>query len=112
MALDFLGRRASRRTGQRLQANHPSGCIIQNQRDCDQNRQRPFFAYLAFNAPHTPLEVPADKYAKLHTVSLCLAAVSRANLHSLQNLCFVLNHCLTPKARIILAISEMTIKKG
>lgn len=34
------------------------------------NRQRPFFAYLAFNAPHTPLEVPADKYAKYKAMNL------------------------------------------
>jgi arylsulfatase A-like enzyme len=27
----------------------------------EQNRNRPFFTYLAFNAPHTPLEVP-DRY--------------------------------------------------
>jgi len=27
----------------------------------EQNRDRPFFTYVAFNAPHTPLEVP-DKY--------------------------------------------------
>ncbi len=28
----------------------------------EQNRQRPFFVYLPFNAPHTPLFVPEDKY--------------------------------------------------
>ena len=27
----------------------------------EENRNRPFFTYLAFNAPHTPLEVP-EKY--------------------------------------------------
>jgi arylsulfatase A-like enzyme len=35
-----------------------------------QNRQHPFFAYLAFNAPHTPLEVPADKYSKYKMMNL------------------------------------------
>jgi arylsulfatase A-like enzyme len=34
------------------------------------NRSRPFFAYLAFNAPHTPLEVPAEKYAKYKEMNL------------------------------------------
>jgi arylsulfatase A-like enzyme len=32
--------------------------------------QRPFFAYLAFNAPHTPLEVPAPLYAKYQAMNL------------------------------------------
>ena len=36
------------------------------------HRSRPFFAYLAFNAPHTPLEVPADKYAKYKQMNLQL----------------------------------------
>jgi arylsulfatase A-like enzyme len=30
-----------------------------------QNRDRPFFTYVAFNAPHTPLEVP-DKYYQIY----------------------------------------------
>jgi arylsulfatase A-like enzyme len=34
------------------------------------SRDRPFFAYLAFNAPHTPLEVPAEKYAKYKALNL------------------------------------------
>ncbi len=34
------------------------------------NRGRPFFAYLAFNAPHTPLEVPADSYAIYKAMNL------------------------------------------
>ncbi len=34
------------------------------------NRARPFFAYLAFNAPHTPLEVPAEKHAKYTAMNL------------------------------------------
>lgn len=34
------------------------------------NRERPFLAYLAFNAPHTPLEVPAEKYAKYKAMNL------------------------------------------
>jgi arylsulfatase A-like enzyme len=34
------------------------------------HRARPFFAYLAFNAPHTPLEVPAQKYAKYKAMNL------------------------------------------
>ncbi|MGI8784349.1 MAG: arylsulfatase [Acidobacteriota bacterium] len=28
------------------------------------HQRQPFFTYLAFNAPHTPLQVPADKHAK------------------------------------------------
>lgn len=36
------------------------------------NRNRPFFTYLAFNAPHTPLEVPADKYEKYKAMNLKL----------------------------------------
>lgn len=36
------------------------------------NRERPFFAYLAFNAPHTPLEVPAENYAKYRGLNLKL----------------------------------------
>jgi len=31
----------------------------------EENRSRPFFTYLAFNAPHTPLEVP-DKYYRTY----------------------------------------------
>lgn len=31
----------------------------------EQNRQKPFFCYLAFNAPHTPLQVP-DKYYQMY----------------------------------------------
>ena len=34
------------------------------------NRDRPFFTYLAFNAPHTPLEVPPAKYAKHRALNL------------------------------------------
>jgi len=31
----------------------------------EKNRQKPFFCYLAFNAPHTPLQVP-DKYYQIY----------------------------------------------
>ena len=31
---------------------------------------RPFFTYLAYNAPHTPLEVPAGKYAKYQQMNM------------------------------------------
>lgn len=31
----------------------------------EKNRQKPFFCYLAFNAPHTPLQVP-DKYYQMY----------------------------------------------
>ncbi len=34
------------------------------------HRNRPFFTYLAFNAPHTPLEVPPAKYAKYKALNL------------------------------------------
>ena len=34
------------------------------------HQRQPFFTYLAFNAPHTPLEVPADKYAKYRQMNL------------------------------------------
>ena len=34
------------------------------------NRIRPFFTYLAFNAPHTPLEVPASYYEKYRQAGL------------------------------------------
>jgi arylsulfatase A-like enzyme len=34
------------------------------------HQRRPFFAYLAFNAPHTPLEVPSDKHAKYTRMNL------------------------------------------
>jgi arylsulfatase A-like enzyme len=36
----------------------------------NENRDRPFFAYLAFNAPHTPLEVPERYYAKYKQMNL------------------------------------------
>ncbi len=36
----------------------------------EKHRRQPFFAYLAFNAPHTPLEVPADKYAKYQRMNM------------------------------------------
>jgi arylsulfatase A-like enzyme len=36
----------------------------------DTHQRQPFFTYLAFNAPHTPLEVPADKYAKYKAMNL------------------------------------------
>ncbi len=35
-----------------------------------ENRDRPFFAYLAFNAPHTPLEVPERYHAKYKQMDL------------------------------------------
>jgi arylsulfatase A-like enzyme len=35
-----------------------------------EDRDRPFFAYLAFNAPHTPLEVPERYYAKYKQMNL------------------------------------------
>jgi len=41
-----------------------------------QHRRQPFLAYLAFNAPHTPLEVPADKYAKYKRMNLQAADVA------------------------------------
>src|SRR3546814_1698500 len=31
----------------------------------DANKNRPFFMYLAFNAPHTPLQATKEDYAKL-----------------------------------------------
>jgi arylsulfatase A-like enzyme len=34
------------------------------------HQRQPFFTHLAFNAPHTPLEVPADKYAKYKQMNL------------------------------------------
>ena len=34
------------------------------------HRGRPFFAYLAFNAPHTPLEAPADALARYQALGL------------------------------------------
>ena len=34
------------------------------------HQRQPFFTYLAFNAPHTPLEVPAEKYTKYKGMSL------------------------------------------
>lgn len=34
------------------------------------HQRQPFFTYLAFNAPHTPLEVPAGKYAKYKRMNL------------------------------------------
>lgn len=36
------------------------------------HHRQPFFTYLAFNAPHTPLEVPADKHAKYRQMNLRL----------------------------------------
>jgi arylsulfatase A-like enzyme len=36
----------------------------------DANRGGPFFAYLAFNAPHTPLEVPENLYEKYRQMRL------------------------------------------
>ena len=36
----------------------------------DTHQRQPFFTYLAFNAPHTPLEVPAEKYAKYKAMNL------------------------------------------
>jgi arylsulfatase A-like enzyme len=35
-----------------------------------EHQRQPFFTYLAYNAPHTPLEVPADKYAKYKRMHL------------------------------------------
>lgn len=35
-----------------------------------ENRDRPFFAYVAFNAPHTPLEAPGDKLAHYRGLGL------------------------------------------
>jgi arylsulfatase A-like enzyme len=37
------------------------------------NRNRPFFAYLAFNAPHTPLQAPTDTTAKYRAMNLALS---------------------------------------
>lgn len=34
------------------------------------HQRQPFFTYLAFNAPHTPLEAPAEKYAKYKGMNL------------------------------------------
>ncbi len=34
------------------------------------HQRQPFFTYLAFNAPHTPLEVPAAKYAKYKAMNM------------------------------------------
>jgi arylsulfatase A-like enzyme len=42
------------------------------------NRGAPFFTYLAFNAPHTPLQVPAAKYDKYRRI-LSAAGVSGAS---------------------------------
>jgi arylsulfatase A-like enzyme len=36
----------------------------------EQNRDRPFFAYLAFNAPHTPLQVPDSYYQPYKKMNL------------------------------------------
>jgi arylsulfatase A-like enzyme len=41
------------------------------------NRGRPFFAYLAFNAPHTPLEVPPAKYGKYKASNLAIDGFPR-----------------------------------
>lgn len=37
------------------------------------NRGQRFFTYLAFNAPHTPLEVPTEAYAKYRRMNLAAA---------------------------------------
>jgi arylsulfatase A-like enzyme len=39
----------------------------------EQNRSRPFFTYVAFNAPHTPLEVPEKYYQTYRQMNLTLA---------------------------------------
>lgn len=36
----------------------------------EKNKSRPFFTYLAFNAPHTPLEVPENYYTKYKDLPL------------------------------------------
>lgn len=41
-------------------------------------RSRPFFTYLAFNAPHTPLEVPAHYYEKYRQAGLAAKDFSSA----------------------------------
>ena len=41
------------------------------------NRDRSFFAWLAFNAPHTPLEVPPEKYAKYKGMRLLIGDFPR-----------------------------------
>jgi len=35
----------------------------------NRDRKRPFFAYVAFNAPHTPLEAPPDRIAKYASIA-------------------------------------------
>ena len=42
------------------------------------NRDRPFFAYLAFNAPHTPLQVPPEKHAKYREMTRSPGDFSKA----------------------------------
>jgi len=37
-----------------------------------ENRERPFFLYLSFNAPHTPLQVPDEYYRKYKDLELSL----------------------------------------
>lgn len=44
------------------------------------NRHHPFFTYLAFNAPHTPLEVPAQLYAKYQQMNLQAADFPGVNV--------------------------------
>jgi hypothetical protein len=50
---------------------------------------------------------------RLHQIRLCLAApASQENLQFLQHLCFAMKQYLSPNARIIPAIPELTIKQG
>ena len=43
-----------------------------------QNRDRPFFAYLAFNAPHTPLQAPEKSYTTYKSMNLAHEAFPKA----------------------------------